>query len=165
MVSEEKDINETGAGDAGRMTEIVSSYKVFWTVMPIDLPGGEGSPVRVGMSLALVGTDEEGTQASDERSQQIVSDKLEELAEWLVPTNYPNVEFEIRRHDTETFFLPGDLSTKRKNYVVGIRILHKEGFDQPVDKFQTQILKELESRLKDLGCPRDHWKKRPGVIA
>jgi len=161
MVSDEKDLNESGAGDTGRMTEIVNDHKVFWIVMPIELPGGEGAPVRVGMSLALVGTDEEGSAASDEHSQQIVSDKLEELAEWLVPKNYPNVEFEIRRHDTETFYLPDDLRTKRKNYVVGIRILHKEGFDQPVDEYQTQILKELESRLKELGCPKDHWKKRP----
>lgn len=50
MVSDEKDLNESGAGDTGRMTEIVNDHKVFWIVMPIELPGGEGAPVRVGMS-------------------------------------------------------------------------------------------------------------------
>jgi len=161
MVSEEKNPNMTGVGETGRMMEIVRSHKVFWTVIPIELPGGENVPVRIVMSLMLVGTDEEGSSAVDETSQHFVSDKLEELAGWLLPKDYPNVEFEIRRHDTETFYLPADIATKRKNYIVGIRILHKEGFNLPIDEYQTQILKELESRLKELGCPKDHWKKRP----
>lgn len=161
MASEGNDSNKTGIGDTGRMAEIVKAHKVFWTVTPIELPGGEDAPVRIGMSLMLVGTDEEGAPASEERSQQIVSDKLEELAEWLVPKDYPNVEFEIRRHDTETFYLPADIRTKRRNYIVGIRIMHKEGFNLPIDESQMQILKEFESRLKELGCPKDHWKKRP----
>ena len=161
MVSEEKDLNKSVSGESGRMMDIVRDYKVFWTVMPIELPGEEGSPIKIGMSLALVGTDEVGSSEPDERSQQVVSDKLEELANWLVPKNYPNVEFEVRRHDTETFYLPDDIRTKRKNYIVGIQILHKEGFNQPVDEDQERILKEFETRLKELGSPKDHWKKRP----
>ena len=161
MVSQSKNSDMTGIDETGHMAEIVRDYKVFWTVTPIELPGGENNPVRIGVSLMLVGTDKEGSSTVDETSQQHVSDKLEELAEWLIPKDYPNVEFEIMRHDTETFYLPADIRTNRKNYIVGIHILHKEGFNLPIDEFQSEIQKELETRLKDLGCPRDHWKKHP----
>lgn len=143
------------------MMRIVRDHKVFWTTVPIELAGGEGIPVRIGMSLALVGTDEEGTIPGDESEHHHVFDKLQELAEWLVPKDDPNVEFEIRRNENITFYLPADLRTNRKNYVVGIRILHKEQFNMPLDEYQTQILKIFENRLKELGCPKDHWKKPP----
>jgi hypothetical protein len=160
MVTEENDAGRYVDSDTGQMMRIVRDHKVFWTTVPIELAGGEGV-VRVGMSLALVGTDAEGTIPGDESEHHHVFDKLQELAEWLVPKDDPNVEFEIRRNENITFYLPDDLRTKRKNYVVGIRILHNEGFNLPMDEYQTRILKQLESKLKELDCPKDHWKKQP----
>lgn len=160
MVTEENNAGLYVDSEAGQMMRIVRDHKVFWTTVPIELAGGEGV-VRVGMSLALVGTDAEETIPGDESEQHHVFDKLQELAEWLVPKDDQNVRFEIRRNDSITFFLPDDLRTKRKNYVVGLRILHSEGFNMPMDEYQTRILKQLESKLKELGCPNDHWKKQP----
>lgn len=161
MVSEENSTGRYVDSDTGQMMRIVKDHKVFWTTVPIELAGGEGMPVRVGMSLALVGTDADETVSGDDGDKHVVFNKLQELAGWLVPKDDQNVRFEIRRNDSITFFQPDDLRTKRKNYVVGIRILHSEGFNMPMDEYQTRILKQLESKLKELDCPKDHWKKQP----
>jgi hypothetical protein len=160
MVAEENKTGRFVDSDTGQMIRIVRDHKVFWTTMPIELAGGEGV-VRVGMSLALVGTDAEETVSGDDGEKHVVFNKLQELAGWLVPKDDQNVRFEIRRNDTITVYLPDDPKMKRKNYVVGIRILHSEGFNTPMDEYQTQVLKQLESKLKELDCPKDHWKKKP----
>lgn len=159
MASEENDTGSYIDSETGRMMRTVRDHKVFWTTVPIELAGGEGMPVKVGMSLALVGTDEDETVPGDDAEKYAVFDKLEELAGWLVPKDVRNVRFEIRRNDTITIYLPEDPKMKRKNYVVGIRILHSEGFNMPMDEYQTQVLKQMENKLKNLGCPKDHWKQ------
>ena len=83
------------------------------------------------------------------------------LARWLTSGDWQGVRFEIRRHDNIVFYLPDDLRTNRKEYVVVIRVLHSDQFDLPLDEKQLQTVKEIETRLKELGCPKDQWKKRP----
>jgi hypothetical protein len=161
MVSEEKNAGHYVDRETGDMMSIVKDYKVFWSTVPIEIPGEDGIPVKIGMSLVLVGTEENKEGAGDEKAELAVSDKLYNLAEWLIPKDSPNVRFEIRKHDDVVFYLPDDLRTNRKNYLVGIRILHNEQFDLPIDEHQTQILKQFESRLKELSCPKDHWKEKP----
>ena len=161
MVSEE---NTTGLhvdSAADQMLRIVRDYKIFWTTMPIELAGGEGRPLKVGMALALVGTDAESGITGDTGGEPTVYDKLYELARWLTAGNEQDVRFEIRRHDNIVFFLPDDLKTKRKDYVVVIRILHGDQFNLPLDKSQLDVLGGLEKKLKDIGSPKDHWKKQP----
>ena len=161
MVSEESNDERYADSKTKDMMHIVRDHKVFWTTVPIELPGDAGVPVKIGMSLVLVGTGENKETAGDEKEEIDVSDKLYNLAKWLIPEESPNVRFEVRRRDDTVVYLPDDLRTNRKNYIVGIRILHNEQFDRPIDEYQTQVLKQFESKLKELSCPKDHWKERP----
>jgi hypothetical protein len=160
MAPEEKNAVSNVDSGTGHMMGIVRDHKVFWTTLPIELAGGEGRPVKVGMSLALVGTDADGGTAGEEEAPSIY-DKLYELALWLTSGDEPGVRFEIRRHDNVVFYLPDDLRTNRKEYVVVIRILHGDQFDQPLDKRQLDVLSGFEKKLKEIGSPKDHWKKLP----
>ena len=72
----------------------------------------------------------------------------------------PEVRFEIRKLENLVFYTPDDLKTKRKNYVVTVQIRHGGEFDSPLDERQLQVLGEFETRLKEIGSPRDHWKER-----
>lgn len=132
---------------------IVSDHKVFWTVVPIELSEGKGEIVRVGMSLVLVGTD------SAEKKRATVLDDLFKLAESLIPDETPNVRTEVKKRESEVFYLPGGNDPERKNYVVGIRILHAEEFERPVDEHQTALLQYLEGKLKEIGCRKEQWKE------
>lgn len=132
---------------------IVSDHKVFWTVVPIELSEGKGEIVRVGMALVLVGTD------SAEKKRATVLDDLFKLAESLIPDETPNVRTEVKKRESEVFYLPGGNDPERKNYVVGIRILHAEEFERPVDKHQIALLQDLEGKLKEIGCRKEQWKE------
>jgi hypothetical protein len=164
MAPEEKNAGSYVDNETGRMMGIVRDHKVFWATLPIELAGGEGRPVKVGMSLALVGTDADDGVSGDEAEALSVYDKLYELARWLTSKEEPDIRYEIRRHDNVVFYLPDDLKTKRKDYVVVIRILHGDQFNQPLDKRQLEVLNEFEKKLKDVGSPKEHWKERPSTI-
>ena len=161
MVTEEKNTGRFVDSDAGQMVRIVRDHKVFWTTLPIELPGGEGRPLKVGMVLALVGTDADSGVSEEGSGVSTVYDKLYELARWLTSGDDTDVRFEIRRHDNIVFYLPDDLKTKRKDYVVVVRILHEDQFNLPLDKRQLEILGGFEKKLKDIGSPKDHWKNHP----
>jgi len=161
MVSEDKDGGKYTGSESARMMRIINEHKVFWTTLPIELAGKEGRPLKIGMSVALVGTDEEDKIPADDSGEPTAFDKLNTLAQWLTSGGQPGVRFEIRRHDNIVFYLPDDLRTNRKEYVVVIRILHADQFDLPLDEKQLQTVKEIETRLKELGCPKDQWKKHP----
>jgi hypothetical protein len=132
---------------------IVSDHKVFWTVVPIELSEGKGEIVRVGMALVLVGTD------NSQKGRATVLDDLFKLAESLIPEETPHVRTEVRKRESEVFYLPGGNDPERKNYVVGIRILHAEEFDRPVDEHQTALLRDIEGKLKEIGCRKEQWKE------
>lgn len=143
--------NETSA-----MKRIVMDHKVFWTTLPIELPGNTGRPLKVGMALALVGTDAESGVAEVDNEKPTVYDKLFQLAQLLISGNQLDVRFEIRRHDNVVFYLPESLKTNRKDFVV-IRILHSDQFNLPLDKKQLKVLSEFEKsskksvRLRNIG--------------
>lgn len=138
---------------------IVRGHKVFWTTIPLELSEGKGEIMRVGMSLVLVGTDADEKSILKEKDGPSIFDKLNKIAEWLMPEDAPNVRFEVRRNVHAVFYQPDDLRTNRKNYALGIRILHRGKFDEPMDDYQKDVLNEFQKKLKEIGCPKDHWKE------
>ena len=149
------------SGDRERqeMRTIVEEHKIFWTTLPIDMPVGEEGLVRVGMTIALVGTEAEGHPPEDESAKSAAFDCLNRLAKWLTSEPPEGVRFDIRRHYNVVFFLPGDLRTNRNNYVISIRILHSQQFDAPIGKAQIETFQDLQDKLKDIGSPKEHWKE------
>jgi hypothetical protein len=149
----------TGDRETQEMKTIVQEHKIFWTTMPIDMPVGEEGLVRVGMTVALVGTKAEGPHEKDETGKSATFEDLSRLVKWLTSEPPPGVRFDIRRHYNVVFFLPEDLKTNRNNYVISIRILNSEQFDAPIGKAQIDTFQNLQNKLKDLGSPKEHWKE------
>ncbi len=145
--------------EAQEMKSIVLEHKVFWATLSIELPDEEGHRVKVGMSVALVGTDPDKNFPGDEAGKSATFERLMKLANWLTSEPAPGVRFDVRRHDNVVFYLPDDLRTKRNNYVVIIRILHGEQFDSPMNETQLQTFQNIQKRLKDIGSPQEHWKE------
>ena len=158
MASEEKDAGSYVDKETAQMMHIVRDHKVFWTTLPIELAVGQGKPLKVGMAVALVGTDADDKFSGDESGKPAAFDKLYEMARWLSSDDNPGIRFEIRRHDNVVFYLPDDLRTNRKDYVVVIRVLHSDKFDLPIDEKQIETVKKIETKLKELKCPKDRWK-------
>jgi len=157
-----------GAGDKGsfmdrekqEMKSIILEHKVFWTTIPIDLPVGQERPVRVGIAVALVGTEADKSISEDEGEKSTAFEKLFKIAKWLTSEDKPGIRFDIRRHDNVVFYFPEDIKTKRKNYAITIRILHSEQFDLPMDETQAEIFRDIEKKLKEIDSPKEHWQER-----
>jgi hypothetical protein len=141
------------------MKSIVLEHRVFWGTLSIELPDEEGHRVKVGMSVALVGTDPDTKTPGDQAGKSATFDRLMILARWLTTDCQPGIRFDIRRHDNVVFYQPDDLRTKRNNYVVVIRILHSEQFNSPMNEAQLQTLQEIQKKLKDIGSPQERWKE------
>ena len=141
------------------MKSIVLEHRVFWATLSIELPDEEGRRVKVGMSVALVGTDPDKNFPGDEAGKSATFERLMKLANWLTTEPQEGIRFDIRRHDNVVFYRPDDFRTKRNNYVVVIRILHNEKFDSPMNEGQALTFQDMQKKLKDIGSPQEHWKE------
>lgn len=159
-MSEKKDNKGSGTGIESReMKSIVLEHRVFWGTLSIELPDEEGHRVKVGMSVALVGTDPDTHSPGDSEGRSSTFERLMKLAGWLTSEAETGVRFDVRRHDNIVFYLADDLKTKRNNYVVVIRILHDEKFDSPMNEAQSATLLDIQKKLKDIGSPQERWKE------
>ncbi len=136
---------------------VIRDHKVFWTTAPIDLYV-QGEIRKVGISLVLVGTDAEDTVASTRKEERSIFDKLANIANWMVPDDTPGVKIEIRKGLNYVFYRPDEFGLNRKRYAVGIRIKPGGRFNEPFSEDQRNLFNYLQEKLKDIGCPKEHWK-------
>jgi hypothetical protein len=142
--------------EIAQLRQVVKKHKVYWMVQELVNTNEKGDKVKNGFVLALVGTNYE---VSDEDKPSEIFGNLERIAEWLMPKENPEVRFQIKRHDSAFFYVPGDdRDPTRRNFVVSLRVLHRAGFHRPIDKYQIQAIKEVEKKLKTLGSPKQGWK-------
>ena len=163
----EKDLNQkdeheitSSDRDIGRLMLIVRERKVFWTVIPIDLVNQDGRKYQAGFGLVLAGTAPEREENLHDGSKGNVFKDLRQIANWLVPKDNQNIRCDIKTNVSTFFYVPGEIDTERRNYVVGIWIWNKGGMDEPVDIHQIEALKEMEEKLKQIGCPKERWKEQ-----
>ena len=69
MTLDEKEVGSMLDKETSAMTLIVRDHKVYWTTLPIELASGEGRPLKVGMALALVGTDADDGASGEGRAE------------------------------------------------------------------------------------------------
>lgn len=158
---EESDSKNVQLSDAkqeiAELKQIVKKHKVYWILQEMININEKGDKTKNGFALYLVGTHDE---ISDEGKTSEIFKNLDRIARWILPEENAEVRIEIREVDSAFFYLPGDdRDEERKNYVVALRVQHREGFHRPIDKFQIEATKEMEKKLKDIGSPKDRWKE------
>ena len=47
----------------------------------------------------------------------------------------------------------------RPEVVLSLKILHRQGYDQPVDACEEDCLNEMQDKLKKIGAQRDVWQE------
>jgi hypothetical protein len=70
----------------------------------------------------------------------------------FVLANDPEVQFEVLSFDNSLHESP--LRNFRPEVVLALRILHKHGFERPVDDCEERCLRQIENALKQLGMRR-----------
>jgi hypothetical protein len=140
-----------------QLKQLVRKHKVCYEVWPEYLMV-QGQCATVGFHLDLSGThaDHEGGVSPGCHECQQVYDDLKPIATWILPNEERDSYYDIRPFDRSIYYAP--TRKFRKEVTLSIKILHRHGFDQPVDKCEEICLKEMKSKLAELGIKEGVWK-------
>jgi len=160
-MSKQTDPPQTNPGVAYQLDEfkeLVKKYRIIWEVWPEYLMVG-GNKQQVGFELVLAGAHEEGTHPTPGCPKCVeLFQHLKEIANWLLPNMERQSMYEIETYDSSIH-----RAVKRKlrpEVTLSLKILHRRGYDQPVDACELECLNEMQDKLKSIGAQCQLWDKR-----
>ena len=116
--------------------QLVRKYRICWEVWPEYLMVA-GNKRQVGFELVLVGAHEEGTH----------------------PTPGCPKCLDLFQHLKEIAIHRAVKRRLRPEVMLSLKILHRQGYDQPVDACEVDCLNEMQDKLKNIGAQRDVWQE------
>ena len=134
-----------------RLRSLVEKHSVHFEARPEEQLV-DGKIVKIGFDLELYGTHDHGeTRLTPgcEHCAQTFTD-LREIAEWIMPGDERPSRYEIERFDGALH-----LSPTRKllgEVVLTMKIVHRQGFFQPIDECEQRCLAEMKKKLAELGA-------------
>jgi hypothetical protein len=140
-----------------QLKDLVEMHQVCYEIWP-ELLIVKGQQVKVGFDLELVGTHEHGTSTLSPGCPRCIRtfEDLHQIAEWIMPK-----EERPSRYEIEPFDRALHESAQRKfvpEVVLSMKILHRHGFDQPIDACEERCLKEMRGKLAELGVRAGEWR-------
>ena len=142
-----------------QLKDLIQRHRVCYEVWPETLATRKGL-VKVGFDLELDGVHEHpgsGALPGCQHCREVFED-LQRIAEWIMPKEERPTTYEIQRFDHAFHY-----ATKRKlrrEVSLTIKIIHRHGYDQPVDDCEQMCLKEMRRKLSELGVHEGEWRAR-----
>ena len=146
------------------LADLVNRYRVCWEVWPEYLMVG-GKERQVGFELELSGTHEPGTGHVDPGCPACrrIYAALRAVAEWIFPKEERPSMYEIGPYEQALRYSAG--RGNRPDVALSVKIVHRRGFDQPVDDCEMRCLKEMKANLAELGACERQWSLRKPLLA
>ena len=146
------------SSDLTTLKQLVQRHRVCWESYPLTLkvPGGELR--HVGYELELFGTHDDhplGPVTPGCSECRIVYHSLLQIAHSIVPREPRATRHAIEPYDVSLCFSPK--RKFRKDVRLTIQLVHREGFDLPIDECEDRCLGEMKEKLKELGVRRERW--------
>ena len=138
---------------------LVDRYQVCWDVWPEYLMVG-GKQRQVGFELELTGTPEAGTEhvgPGCPACRQVYA-ALHAIADWILPREERPSRYEIGPYEQALRY--SAIRALRPDVTLSVKIVHRRGFDLPVDQCEVRCLEEMKQRLRQLGACERHWSFR-----
>ncbi len=138
------------------MRQLVERYRVCWEVWPESICA-DGKRRQTGFQLELYGTHDAMTEhplPGCPACQRLYA-ALRTIAEWILPEEKRPSTYEIGAFDQSLRYSPA--RHNRPDVTLRIRILHREGFESPVDSCEVRCLTEMQERLRELGAQERQW--------
>lgn len=141
------------------LPELIEKFRVCWEVWPEHLYIG-GEKRQVGFTLELLGTHQSQSKHSGPGCPicKLIFALLHEIAEWILPKERRPSTYEIGSYEQAIRYSP--LRNYRPDVLLNIKILHREGFERPVDACEVRCLAEMKQRLTELGARERQWESR-----
>ena len=140
-----------------QLKELSQKHRVCYEVWPETLMV-KGQKTKVGFELELYGTHAHGeTKLLPGCSICVETFRdLRKIAGWIIPKEERDSYYDIEPFDHAIRERPSH--NLRPEVVLKIKILHKHGFDKPVDSCEERCLKEMREKLAELGVWQGEWK-------
>ena len=141
------------------LVDLVKRYRVCWEVWPEYLMAG-GKQQQVGFELELSGTHEPGTghvSPGCPACRQIYRALLV-ITDWILPKEQRPSRYEIGPYEQALRY--SIVRGNRPDVTLSVKIVHRTGFDRPVDECEMRCLKEMKEHLSQLGACERQWNVR-----
>lgn len=148
---------KTAMTGIAKLKELVRQHKVCWQVWPEYHIDRKGNGIQIGFELDLLGTYYQPRHPPEPGCEECVKVyvDLKHIALWIIPKEVRDSCYEMGTFDASIRYATRRES--RSEISLPIRILHREGFDRPVDACEVRCLKEMEGKLKVLGAQKHEW--------
>jgi hypothetical protein len=142
-----------------RLQDIVERRQVCYEVAP-EWSISDGRKTQIGFEMELCGI------SSNEKCLHPVPgcpncwrayDEIREIAEWILPIEERPSRYEIQSFDRALHVAPSKRQ-RRNEVIVRIVIMHRSGFNRPLDDCENKCLQEMREKLKQLGIHEDYWR-------
>jgi hypothetical protein len=130
-----------------QLRQIIDSHQACYEVWP-DWALVNGRRVQVGFEVDLCAT---VAQPGDGPSVETYLE-LQQVAMFVLPHDPDEVEIDVMPFDNSLH--ESSWRNFRPETVLALRILHKHGFEQPVDDSEERCLRLIENALQQLGIRR-----------
>ena len=143
-------------GPPAVLKELVERFQVCWQVWPeYQLVGREKR--QTGFAVELYGTHELGTGHVEPgcRHCHRVFAALRVIADWILPRDDRASKCEIESYNPSISYSPE--RGNRPDVTLTIRVLHRNGFERPVDGSEVPCLREMQQRLREIGACERQW--------
>ena len=144
---------------ASRLRELAQAHCVRYEVWP-ELLMAHGQMVKVGYDLELCGVHDHGEEqvvAGCPHCQHTYA-VLRQIAEWILPADKRPSWYDIEPFDHALHEAP--LRKFRPEVVLSVKILHRHGFDAPIDECEQRCLKEMRGKLESIGVAEGKGQSR-----
>lgn len=134
---------------APELHELVRDNRLHFEVEPeIAIRGNER--VKVGFEVRLWAAHERGARALPgcAKCRDLVAE-LRRVAEWAIPAEHRPTRIEIEPFQPALYdskVVPG-----ADEIAIAIRLVHRDGYERPIDACEERSLKEIRQRLRALG--------------
>lgn len=131
------------------LLEIARAHHVHFDVEP-EVVVRATDRVKVGFEVRLWAAHARGAHAMPgcSKCRDLAAD-LRRIAEWAVPSEDRATRIEIEPFHAalyESTVVPG-----ADEIAIAIRLIHRDGYDRPIDACEELCLKEIRQRLRALG--------------
>ena len=143
-------------GQSSALMDLVRRYQVCWDVWPESLIVG-GKQQQVGFELELSGTHDSGTGTVSPGCPACrnIYHALLAIANCILPKEQRRSRCEVGPYEQALRYSAA--RGNRPDVTLSVKILHRTGFDQPVDQHELLCLEEMAQRLKQLGACERQW--------
>ena len=150
-------VSESSKDRTHQLKALAQKHRVCFEVWPETLMV-KGQKTKVGFELELYGSHSHGeTKLLPGCSICVETFRdLRQIAEWILPKEERDSYYDIEPFDHAIREVPSH--NLRPEVILKVKILHKHGFDQPVDACEERCLKEMKKNLAELGVRQGEWK-------